>query len=375
MTGHGTPADERARQERFARALEAGRPAEVSATNEFGRELGIVDALRAIGDQAEPGTATKARIARRIERYPARGRPRQRARARLAASLVAGFCLLLALPALLLARDALPGDPLYALKRAGEQAELALSTDGDAEARKHLEFASERLDELALLAEQPDSAPEAFRRAFDDFASETTEGVAVLIPAATNSDGQQLKWLNAWADTQADRLRGSLPGLPAHAEAPRASSLALLAKIEDRASALWKRMRCPRITSGRTDELGALPAAGPCTGFGQRGRYAVGPPSVRRSAPDGDPPALVEAETAETAAPSVPTTPAPTPIITPTRESAATPARPSTTPTRPTPTAPRPPAAPDRPELRVPLPTRLGSVPPLVPGLPTVRIG
>lgn len=47
--------------------------------------------------------------------------------------------------------EALPGDPLYGLKRAAERISLAMHRDPTGKAALHLQFAQERLDEIAAL--------------------------------------------------------------------------------------------------------------------------------------------------------------------------------------------------------------------------------
>ena len=86
------------------------------------------------------------------------------ARARFAIAAVALLALVLSLTgmSLLLARDALPGDTLYGIKRTAEAASLGLTFGDEPKALKHLEFAASRVTEIETLAQRyanPADAP------------------------------------------------------------------------------------------------------------------------------------------------------------------------------------------------------------------------
>lgn len=84
------------------------------------------------------------------------------------------------------AASSLPGDPLYGVKRAGEDMQLALTFDDVARMQLLAQFADRRLDELAAIANQrPTGAPtatqeyadavERFADALDDLRATTSE--------------------------------------------------------------------------------------------------------------------------------------------------------------------------------------------------------
>jgi hypothetical protein len=260
----------------------------------------------------------------------------------------------------LLARDALPGDALYGVKRTAEAASLGFTFGDEPKALKHLEFAAARLSEIETLARRypnPADAPVGgYLTALSDFDNDATAGSRQLINLATRTDGRLLVSLRDWSTQQAGRLQQVAERLPEAARNRLTTSRAMLDRITARADALLLRMDCYQITSGSFDDIGALPATAPC-----------------------------EENPAVASSPSPPTVPVPT-------DSSGAPAGPEQ------PSAPLPPgvATPEVPPVpvpgataTVPLPTLppvdtgtvvpetppLIQVPPLLPGLPTVGIG
>jgi hypothetical protein len=259
---------------------------------------------------------------------------------------------------LVLSRTALPGDPLYGVKRAGESTALGLTFGDQAKARKHLEFATNRITELGELATKGGSAAD-YRTAYDDFAADLRAGVAQMSAAATSDGGgtQALSDVRLWARNQAARL-GSQP-LPADAAPVFGDVRDLLGKVQERTSGLVARMNCYQITTGTSDELGPLPATGECT---QRPAPAAG----------GQPTSVPVAPSSADS-----TSPVPTGTQLPPSDAAATPGIPAPTGgVTPPPVYGQGPTTSQRP----PAPTTtttppLVSLPPLLPGLPPIIIG
>jgi len=168
----------------------------------------------------------------------------------------------------LLSRDALPGDALYGIKRTAEAASLGLTFGDEPKALKHLEFASARLSEIETLARRypdPADAPVGgYLTALTDFDNDAVAGSRQLIALGTGSDGRLLESLRDWSKAQASRLRQVSAQLPEAARNRQHASRALLDGITERASGLLARMDCYQITSGSYDDIGALPATGPC---------------------------------------------------------------------------------------------------------------
>lgn len=304
---------------------------------------------------------------------PASARPKARpdtwrgllagARGRLAIASLALLTLVgsLAGMSVLLARDALPGDALYGVKRTAEAASLGLTFGDEPKALKHLEFAAARVTEIEALARQypnPADAPVGgYLTALTDFDNDALAGSRQLIALATSADGRLLDSLRDWSAQQADRLRRVDHLLPGAAHSRASASRALLDRITARSNALLARMDCDQTTSGMFDDIGALPATGPC---------------------DENP-----AATSTEPLPSVPATPDSSAPVTP--DGPATPSSPLP-PTEPTSQAPPVPVPGTTVSVPVPLPslpgtptttttTPLVELPPVLPGLPGVSIG
>ena len=353
-------ARERAESERFARALE---PSPVRRDDEFADELALVGALRDLGAAGSPDLETRQRIraeiAGRLETAAATT-PRRRWRPRTADLVAAALFLFLVLSGLtlVLSRSALPGDPLYGVKRAGESTALGLTFGDQEKARKHLEFATNRITELGELAAE-DAGVADYRTAYDDFAADLRAGVAQMSTAATGTGGgtQALSDVRLWARNQAERLAAQ--PLLAGAAPVFGDVRDLLGKVQERTSALVARMDCYRITAGTSDELGPLPATGECT---QRAAPAAGEQptsaSVTPSSVDSTSPAPTGTQLPPSDAAATPGLPAPTGGVTPPPVFG----QPSTSsrPPAPTTTTSSPP---------------LISLPPLLPGLPPIIIG
>jgi len=352
-------ARERAESERFARALE---PSPVRRDGEFADELALVGALRELGAAGSPDLETRQRIraeiAGRLETAAATT-PRRRWRPRTADLVAAALFLFLVLSGLtlVLSRTALPGDPLYGVKRAGESTALGLTFGDQEKARKHLEFATNRITELGELATR-DAGAADYRTAYDDFAADLRAGVAQLSAVATSDGGgtQALSDLRLWARNQAARLTEQ--PLPADAAPVFGDVRDLLGKVQDRTTGLVARMNCYQITTGAFDELGPLPATGECT---QRPAPAAGSgptASVSPSSQESTSPAATGTQLPPSDATATPGIPAPTGGVTPPPVLGG----PVTTsrPPAPTTTTSQPP---------------LVSLPPLLPGLPPIIIG
>lgn len=286
------------------------------------------------------------------------------ARGRFAIASLALLALVGALAGMsvLLSRDALPGDALYGVKRTAEAASLGLTFGDEPKALKHLEFAAARVSEIETLAHRypnPGDAPVGgYLTALTDFDNDTVAGSRELITLATGSDGRLLGALHDWSTQQAQRLRQVAGRLPGDARNRESASRALLDRVTARADALLARMECYQITSGSFDDIGALPATGPCAKT----------PSATPSAPRPSTSAIPDSPTPppptgpETPSPPIPSS-EPTPAVPPVPVPGATVSIPAPTqrPTGPTTTAPTAPP--------------LIELPPLLPGLPGLGVG
>lgn len=371
---------EQVESDRFAQAVD-DRSGDGSA--EFGTELALLDHLRALGDAGAPDAETRRRIHADIfERLAPPDEdvddpdnddnapiPLRRRHPIMAGALVAAVAALLVLGglSLLLSKDALPGDTLYGVKRAGESAELGLTFGQQAKGEKYLEFATNRLDELAQLSKK-DAGSSAYVTGLADFDTDVSSGVAQLTSLATAGGGeQQLTELRTWATQQATRLDAEQPAIPAAATEQFSQARTLMDKIAERAAALAARLGCYQITSGLTDELGAIPAQAACDAPATTSAGGV-PTTVPPTGATPPPSGSVVASPQTTSTPSGTDTALPTPLL-PAATSGGSQPPPVIAPPILPPINPRPPTKPTTP------PPPLISLPPLLPGLPPIVIG
>ena len=136
-------------------------------------------------------------------------------------------------------QGALPGDPMYGVKRVAESTGYALTFGEEAKARRHLEQAQRRLDEVEGMvardqAERAGGAAvdpadsERVRSTMQEFDSNATEGSRLLL-AGQSPDTAQVDDVREWATEQSTRLSELKPTLPAQDKADE--SLALLNRL------------------------------------------------------------------------------------------------------------------------------------------------
>ena len=199
------------------------------------------------------------------------------------------------------ATRSLPGQPLYAAKRATEALQL-YGAGGSLElGNRHLQFAETRLREVSalaagrgslalpsasshsrLLAAGAGAGPIGWALADMDF--QTRTGSDLVQQAARDSDGSALFLvLQQWSGEQADRLRTVVPALPG-AERERAqASLSVIAAVG--ANATSALVSCPPGPGGCPSPVGPGPKG--FTGS-QTGRAPLTPVPAP-AAPNGSP--------------------------------------------------------------------------------------
>lgn len=325
--------------------------------DDFAEDLAIVELLRRM--DVGPDAETRERMKQRILTAPPPEKPlalssvrRVGARARVAVAAAAVLCLLMSLGGMsvLLSRDALPGDPLYGIKRTTEGASLGLTFDEESRALKHLEFAAARVTEMETLADRSSEAP-AQLRALSDLDADAVEGARKLTTYATASDEKALPALRDWALDQYEKLGTLRPRLPGEAGRHADTTMWLLASIAQRAHDLTARIGCEAVTSGESDPLGPLPAKDECAAATaqQPQQPTTTQPSTTQPETPGHP--------ADTGTVLPPATQLPS-ILPGTSTPPTT--NPGTTPTQPQ----------TKPEITIPLPLPLPSIDlPLLPGI------
>lgn len=283
------------------------------------RDLAVAATLRQVSASIGPTPSERDRMRRRVMAefhsvvhegnspvLPMRVSGRRRwvpdqTRGRLMVAAAAALCLLMSLSgmSLLLSRDAVPGDALYSFKRTAESAELGLTFGDQPKALKHLEFASARVNEIEIMADQADSAgnwsagQSKFLRALDDFDSDATAGARLLTGLALSGQPSSLPALRGWAEQQKARLSGVRAALALPTSARVDSTLALLDRIIMRASALSHRSNCVTITTGTRDDLGLLPARDACKPVPLDGTSSTAPLPEVPVVPPASPPTAV----------------------------------------------------------------------------------
>jgi hypothetical protein len=248
-----------------------------------------------------PGRHT---LPRTMSSRPA-GRPRGEARSAARGlgrrALVLGAAALVAVVAaaggsVFASRDALPGDALYAVKRVAESAGLAMTFDKTARAHRQLELATTRLDEIGELVSRSAGTapePELVQSAIQDFDASTGDGSRGLMDSENAGGAATLGDLSAWAGERAARLSVLRSALPTSTVAGADNSINLLDRLLGRTQALSDRSNCTQVTSGTVDDLGPLPASGTCSprtagtaGGGTEGGRTEGSSSIDPSKPD-----------------------------------------------------------------------------------------
>ena len=320
------------------------------------------------GDGRPAGSATTA--------GPGRSARRGSAARRLLSTTVAGMAAVLALGALtvLLSRGALPGDMLYGMKRASESTEIGLTSGQEAKARKHLDVAALRLDEIQELvsrdsttasgsmptasgADEADGALVADNlRAFDD---QARTGARMLLPLVNSPAGPPPGLLTQWAGQQQQTLDGFSASLPPSGRDQAATSQKLIAQLRERA-ATFETSSAP-CSSSDSDDLGPLPSA-TCSAASHAKAPSVALPPTSTSTTRTSTPSTRHATSSE------PTTTTTTDETTTSRSSD------SDKPLLPLPL----PATTSAPPINVPVPVPglpKVQLPPLLPGLPGLSLG
>jgi Domain of unknown function (DUF5667) len=179
---------------------------------------------------------------------------RRRTRAAILVGIAAGA---LALSGMSMASgDALPGDPLYAVKRSTESAQLVLAGSDVDRGQAYLGFARTRGREAAATR----TVPGRLIPVLTELDQQTTTGVRLLTSAAVaRHDAGPLDAVDAFVAAQRPVVAGLLDTRDQRDRSRAQQSLDLLNRVSDRVRVLRDALACP--ADGRSDALGPLPAA------------------------------------------------------------------------------------------------------------------
>jgi hypothetical protein len=176
---------------------------------------------------------------------------RTKARGAIVIGLAAGTLALSGMSAA--SGDAIPGDPLYSVKRSTEKAQLALAGSDTSRGQLYLEFARTRLDEAGSVK----SNASGLGRVLDDMDSETQRGVKLLTTTAMqHKDGSALDAVDAFVTSQragAEKLRTEAA---ADGRSRADKSVRLLEAIQQRAKALRLVLACGMAATAEADAIG-----------------------------------------------------------------------------------------------------------------------
>lgn len=181
------------------------------------------------------------------------GTRRGRARIAIFAGVTAGALALSGVSAA--SGDAMPGDPLYKVKRSTERAQLALASSDVTRGQLYLQFAQVRL------AEARRTAPDYLHDILLDMNVETRQGMKLLATAAIDRrDGAALDTIDAFVGTQRRPLLALADGVSDRSRNDVLEALTILDSVAARAQSLRGAVRCGG--SAGIDELGPRPR--PC---------------------------------------------------------------------------------------------------------------
>ncbi|MEO6886503.1 MAG: DUF5667 domain-containing protein [Jatrophihabitantaceae bacterium] len=190
--------------------------------------------------------------------------------------------------------SSLPGDPLYGLKRASENAQYALTTGDVARSKELLSFAAARAGEVsALLGQTTAMSLDPGVTASDGVGPHTASLITSTLDSA-NQDVRQaaqmlgseavasrsaapLSTMTSWVPSQATRMQSIVARIPAGALHDRAVASAELVNAAGvRANGLAGSVGCACMATARSDSLGPIP----CTDCGTSQSPQPGQPTV-----------------------------------------------------------------------------------------------
>lgn len=229
--------------------------------------LAVVASLRSLPEvpaRPEYVADLRARLVAEAARRPvrvvddataARLTPKQRrgANERRLATVLGGFAVVAASGSMAMAsQGALPGDVLYPVKRAIENAQTNLQSDDSGKASSLIAHAEQRLEEVtALTAEQDADNAGEIAATLDDFSQQTTQAAElVLDDYEAGGDADAITDLREFTAGAMADLTALGPDLPADARPALISAAQTVQQVDGRAF-----QACPSCGEGPVTEL------------------------------------------------------------------------------------------------------------------------
>jgi hypothetical protein len=229
--------------------------------------------------------------------FPAFNGRRARARGAILVGVAVGAIAVSGMSAA--SENAMPGDPLYGMKRSTERAQLALASSDLSRGQLFLDFARTRLAEAQAV--RGDSV--GFAAVLDDMDAETRHGVKLLTTSGMQrGDEAALDAIGTFLTGQRRQVSGLLDGAGRPERERASASLTLLDSIKKRADGLRAALRCGAGPATRADALGPLPQA--CTGGKAPAAGQPAPTQDQRPA-GGRAPGSPHAESTHPSAPAI----------------------------------------------------------------------
>jgi hypothetical protein len=285
-------------------ALVSGRGGDVAADDQTHAELlEMVAALRAVPPvtaRPEFVASLRSQLVAAAEREPARAEedlavrltPRQRrgSRERRLAAVIGGFAVVSATGSMAMAsQDALPGDVLYPVKRAIENAQTNLQPDGAAKAEALISHAESRLDEFQSLVAR-DASADAVNETLQDFTDQARQASEfALDDYAATGKADRIADLRAFAGGSMDVLGALGPAVPSESRSILITATQTIRQID---AAAWE--ACPGCAEGdiaQVPDFVALPLSAVLSGDISASATQVLPPAAKKDKPAKEDPA------------------------------------------------------------------------------------
>jgi hypothetical protein len=247
--------------------------------------VAVAPRLVAEGESGAPPSAESRVAAAEKAAQQAAAADRPRRRIKILKPLVAAACVLTAFVlllggAVLISRNALPGDALYGIKRASEDTEYSLTGGSVAKGKLKLEFAARRIGEVAALLPRASALAGGTGAVADGAINPGTAGLvrdtlgsadsdirtaAQLLGGAAvrNNDPGPLEAITAWTPGQLIAMQKIVNRIPAGGlRRSPVATLALVRKAQQRAEQLLPQLGCSCLSTMTPDDLGPMPCPG-----------------------------------------------------------------------------------------------------------------